>query len=252
MKRPYCLELSEFSHLRGPYYAAMRMIGYVRVSTSEQSVSGLGLEDQRRAITAGGASKGWDLTWIDDPGYSAKDLNRPGIMHALEVLRRKEADGLVVSKIDRLSRSLVDFAGLIERSKKEGWALVALDLGVDTSTPQGEMLANVMMTFAQFERRLIGERTRAALAVLKTQGVRLGRPVALPAGVRARIGRWRAAGATAGGIAAALNASGTPTAHGGDQWHPSTVRAVLRSLALDGAMPPPFPSPAERAQAVSE
>lgn len=231
---------------------AMQMIGYVRVSTSEQSESGLGLEDQRRAIAAGAGSKGWGLTWIDDSGYSAKDLNRPGIMHALDVLRRKEADGLVVSKIDRLSRSLVDFAGLIERSKKEGWVLVALDLGVDTSTPQGEMLANVMMTFAQFERRLIGERTRAALAVLKTQGVRLGRPVALPPAVRASIGRWRAAGASAGAIAAALNASGTPTAHGGDRWYPSTVRAVLRSLALDELPPPTSPSPAEPALAVGE
>ena len=60
---------------------------------------------------------------------------------------------VIVAKLDRLSRSLLDFAGLMERARRQGWALVALDLGVDTSTPAGEMMANVLATFAQFERR---------------------------------------------------------------------------------------------------
>ena len=64
----------------------------------------------------------------------------------------------------------------MERSRKQGWALVALDLGVDTTTPSGEMMANVLAVFAQFERRLIGQRTREALVVKRRQGVRLGRP----------------------------------------------------------------------------
>lgn len=85
-------------------------------------------------------------------------------MAALEAVEGGQADALCVAKLDRLSRSLLDFAGLMERSRKRGWSLVALDLGVDTSTPSGEMMASVLATFAQFERRLIGERTRAALA----------------------------------------------------------------------------------------
>jgi len=68
------------------------------------------------------------------------------------------------------------FASLMEQARKRGWSLAALDLGVDTSTPSGEMIASVLATFAQFEPRLIGQRTRDARAVKRAQGVRLGRP----------------------------------------------------------------------------
>ena len=96
---------------------------------------------------------------------------------ALEAIEAGTAEGLVVAKLDRLSRSLLDFAALMERGRKRGWNLIALDLGVDTSTPSGEMMASVLATFAQqFERRLIGQRTKDALAVKRSQGVVLGRP----------------------------------------------------------------------------
>src|SRR5205823_6536696 len=138
---------------------------------------GAGLEAQRRAIMAECERRGWQLVdVIEDAGYSAKDLKRPGVQIALETLRKRQASALVVAKLDRLSRSMLDFAGLMDAAQRQGWALVALDLGVDTSTPSGEMIANVLATFAQFERRLIAERTRAALAVKRSQGVRLGRP----------------------------------------------------------------------------
>ena len=72
-------------------------------------------------------------------------------------------------------------------AQKQGWALVALDCAVDTTTPAGEAMANVLATFAQFERRLISQRTREALAVKKAQGVRLGRPSTMPKRVANRI-----------------------------------------------------------------
>ena len=109
------------------------------------------------------------------------------------------------------------------------WALVALDCAVDTTTPAGEAMANVLATFAQFERRLIGARTKEALAVKKAQGVQLGRPRQLPSKVRSRIRRRRAAGKSFATIAGELNRDNVPTAHGGKRWHPSTVRAVLVS-----------------------
>lgn len=211
----------------------MKVIGYVRVSTDEQALSGLGLEDQRAKLNAGARERGWELSYVEDAGYSAKSLNRPGIIKALEMLRAKEADGLAVAKLDRLSRSLMDFAGLIELSRKEGWALVSLDLGVDTSTPQGEMMANVMMTFAQFERRLISERTRAALQVARSRGTTIGRPPTVSPAVRASVGQWRAAGASLAAIAAELNRTNTPTGQGGAMWYASTVAGVLRSVALE-------------------
>ena len=74
---------------------------------------------------------------------------------------------------------MLDFTALMATAQKQGWALVALDCAVDTTTPAGEAMANVLAMFAQFERRLISQRTREALAVKRSQGVRLGRPPTL-------------------------------------------------------------------------
>ncbi len=207
-----------------------KTIAYVRCSTEEQAESRAGLEAQRAAILAEAARRGWDeanLTFIEDAGFSGKDLNRPGIAAALDALRHHRADTLVVSKLDRLSRSMLDFAGLMDRASREKWALVALDLGVDTGTPQGEMVAAVMAVFAQFERRLIGQRTKDALAARKAAGVRLGRPRLIPEGVVARIVAERSSGATLRAVVEGLNRDGVPTANGGQRWYVSTVQAVL-------------------------
>jgi DNA invertase Pin-like site-specific DNA recombinase len=116
----------------------------------------------------------------------------------------------------------------METARKQGWAVIALDLGVDTSTPAGEMLANVLASFAQYERRLISQRTKDALAQLKAQGVVLGRPRVVSDATAAFIARERAAGATWRACALALTAAGVPTAHGGARWYASTVRAIHR------------------------
>lgn len=206
----------------------MTVLGYVRVSTDEQADSGAGLAAQRQAIEAECARRGWQLAEIiEDAGYSARNLKRPGIARALDLLDSREVDGLVVAKLDRLSRSMLDFTALMDRAQRKGWDLVALDMGVDTSTPQGEMLANVLATFAQFERRLISQRTKDALAQKKAAGVKLGRPRLLPDPVRVRIAQERSDGLTLAAIATGLNRDGIATAQGGAQWWPSTVRAVL-------------------------
>ena len=166
---------------------------------------------------------------IDDVGRSGKDLRRPGVQAALGVLERGEADALVVAKLDRLSRSMLDFAAVMQKAQKQGWALVALDCAVDTTTPAGEAMANVLATFAQFERRLIAERTREALAATRAQGVRLGRRSTLPPAVRRRIQQARAEGLSLPKIAEQLNAEGVPTGQGGRRWYPSSVRPVLVS-----------------------
>src|SRR4051794_31051770 len=112
---------------------SMRMVGYTRVSTEEQSASGLGLKAQRRAIVSEAERRGWDLVGIlEDRAASGKTLKgRPSLAEALAQINRGEADGLVVAKLDRLSRSLPDFAALMETSRKAGWSIVALDLGID-------------------------------------------------------------------------------------------------------------------------
>ena len=209
----------------------MDVVGYVRVSTSEQAESGLGLEAQRRAIRAEVERRGWRLVGIhEDAGASGSSrAKRPGLAEAIGTVDSGTAQGLVVAKLDRLSRSLLDFAGVMAESQRNGWALVILDVQVDTSTPAGELVANVMATFAQFERRLIGQRTKAALAVKRSQGVRLGRPRTLPPTVRRRIARLRSQGKSLAAIADALNAEGVPTAQGGQRWYPATIRKVLQA-----------------------
>jgi DNA invertase Pin-like site-specific DNA recombinase len=210
----------------------MQVIGYCRVSTEEQSNSGAGLAAQRAAIVAECERRGWQLVdTIEDRGYSAKDLRRPGIRTALDELKRGTAGGLVVAKLDRLSRSMLDFTAIMARAQRESWALVALDCAVDTTTPAGEAMANVLATFAQFERRLIGQRTREALAAKRAAGVQLGRPRTLPRRTVSRIHRERERGASLARIADTLNTDGVATAHGGKRWYPSTVRAVLHSAA---------------------
>jgi DNA invertase Pin-like site-specific DNA recombinase len=211
-----------------------RVIGYVRVSTDEQHSSGAGLGAQRSAIENECTRRGWELLRIvgEDAGASSATLDRKGLTSALEVLDAGKADVLVIAKLDRLSRSVVQGAQVMDRAKRKGWSLVALDFGLDTTTPAGEMVANVILSTAQYERRLIGERTRAALAAKKAAGVRLGRPQALSDELVRRIRADRQAGQSFGAIARALEAEGVATARGGKAWHASTVKAVCESQAV--------------------
>lgn len=205
-----------------------RVVGYVRVSTDQQADSGAGLAAQRAAILAEVERRGWRLVEMaEDAGVSGKDLKRPGVQAALDALGEGRADTLVVAKLDRLSRSLQDFSGLMATAQTQRWALVALDANVDTSTPAGETLISMLAVFSQFERRLISQRTKDALAAKRAEGVKLGRPRRLPDEVRRRITREHAEGKTLTQIAQALNDDGVPTAQGGKRWWPATIRAVL-------------------------
>ena len=210
-----------------------RAAGYVRVSTDEQHASGAGVAAQRAAIRAEVSRRGWDLLAVvgEDAGASSATLERAGLQRALDRLDRGQADVLIVAKLDRLSRSVAQGAEVMDRAKRRGWSLVCLDFGLDTTTPAGEMVANVVLSTAQYERRLIGERTRAALVAKRAAGVRLGRPQVLSDEVVRRIVAERAAGRSYRAVAAGLVADGVPTARGGSEWHASAVRAVVGSQA---------------------
>ena len=210
-----------------------RAIGYVRVSTSEQVESGLGLDAQREAIRLEALRQGWELVEIhEDGGISGKTtVGREGFQNALRAVQ-EHGDVLIVAKLDRLSRSMEDFTSLLAMSQRQGWALVALDLGVDTSTPAGEVMAHVAASFAQYERRLIGQRTRDALAVKKAEGVTLGRPRVTADETVALIHELRAEGRSLRSIAGHLNDEGVPTSQGGRRWYASTVSAVLNAASV--------------------
>ncbi|MGO9903471.1 MAG: recombinase family protein [Solirubrobacteraceae bacterium] len=144
-----------------------RMVLYVRVSTDEQSN---GLDAQRAELKRAGEYAGWRIVaTIVDEGASGKDLERPGLERALALIAAGKADGLAVSKLDRLSRSVIDAGQLAQWFTDAGGRLVALDLNIDTSTPSGLMVLHVLASVAQWERETIAARTRAGLAALRAR-----------------------------------------------------------------------------------
>jgi len=204
----------------------MRALGYLRVSTTEQGDSKAGLEAQERTIRAEVAHRGWELIDIRQDVASGKSLRkRDELGQTLRDLRDGKADALVVAKLDRLSRSVLDFASIMETAKSEGWSVVVIDLGVDTTTTNGELIANIMIALAQWERRLIGDRTRAALVSVRARGGRLGRPSGVTDETVRLIRVLRESGHSWQGIATALAAEDIPTAQGG-RWHGATVRKI--------------------------
>ena len=211
----------------------LRIIAYLRVSTQEQADSGKGLAAQRAAIEAEAERRGWTVvSVIEDAGASGKDLDRPGIKIALEALSEGRADALVVSRLDRASRSLLDFAQLLETSRQQKWNLLALD-AVDTTSAAGEAQASMIAVFAQLERRMISQRTKEALAVNRAQGKRHGARRLVPDEIVERVVSERQNGKSMQGIADGLNADSVPTVRSGKRWYGSTVMGVLRSAAYE-------------------
>lgn len=111
------------------------VVGYIRVSTRDQAEGGYGLAAQKDAIQKECDRRGWTLKALfSDEGESGKNLNRPALREALDYVASGEASGLAVSKLDRLSRSVADFAQLLAWFTDSRRTLIALDLGIDTST----------------------------------------------------------------------------------------------------------------------
>lgn len=208
---------------------------YVRVSTEEQAVSGLGLAAQETAARALCVPRGWTVVdVVTDAGVSGKvaPLARPAMANAIRQLCNGSADVLVAAKLDRLSRSTVDLLGLVDHSEKCGFGIVTADAAVDSSTAAGRMVATMLGAVAEMERRLIGERTKAALAAKAAKGARLGRPVITSTEIRHRVDDLHAEGLSLSAIAAQLNVEGHRTSVG-TEWTKAGVQRLVNSLKLD-------------------
>lgn len=207
------------------------LVPYRRVSTREQAESGAGLAAQSTTITHGLAYRqqtalDWDCV---DAGKSGKNLKRPGLDRALEHIRQGRASGIVVAKLDRLSRSLPDFANLMALAEKEGWNIVCLDMNLDLMTPMGKFVAGILALFAQFERDVIRQRTLDGLAEKRADGVRLGRRRSIDDELlKAIVEAWHADQSWSK-VARWLNSAQVPTAAGGKMWYPASVQKVVES-----------------------
>lgn len=209
-----------------------RFVAYYRVSTDRQGASGLGLDAQRAAVAAFISGRGVlasEFTEVE----SGRRNDRPELHMAIAACQRQRAT-LVIAKLDRLARNVAFIANLME----SGVEFVAVDM------PQANRLTlHILAAVAEHEREMISQRTKAALAVAKARGTKLGNPNPnLPAAVAARtarmakargavaplIGRLRAQGMSLRAIAADLNERRILTVTG-CQWHASSVANVLRT-----------------------
>lgn len=217
----------------------MIAVGYIRVSTAEQAAGGLGLDAQRAAIEGACRQRRWKLQAVfEDAGLSAKTNYRPGLSRATAACAMADGAVLVVAKLDRLVRSLTGYASLIDRAQREGWRLLALDTP-ETDTPHGEAMQGITAVFAQLERRLIGQRTKEALAAARSRGVRLGRPPAITEEVVNLVCEMRGSGMSVREIGRRLETRGIAAPHGGLRWHPSAVARALDRAGTERSSPAP-------------
>ena len=205
-------------------------IVYGRVSTVAQASRGLSLEAQ----AAQAVPFGWEVEHVTETasGEIASE-ERPVLGDCLRRLRAGEAQALAVAKLDQLGRRTLAVLDIAERAGTEGWRLIIADIHLDTGTAIGELILTVLAGVAQLERRVIADRTRAALAAKKRHGFRLGSPVSdATRAVMPRIVGERADGRSLSEIARRLNADGIPTPRG-KQWSHANVRSVLNTARLD-------------------
>jgi DNA invertase Pin-like site-specific DNA recombinase len=214
-----------------PDARTLRLIAYVRVSTQEQADSGLGLDAQLQAIQDACQRRGWEIAdVIPDAGRSGASLKRPGIRKALKAIADGKADGLVVAKLDRVSRSSTDTALLVEWFTHEARAeFVALDVEwADTTSPTGRLFVGLVALIAEWERAQTAQRTSAALQSLKRQGRAYGPgAVSDQTPLAKRIQKLREGGMTLQEICTTLTAEEIPTPRGGTKWRPSSLQTVL-------------------------
>lgn len=151
----------------------MRLIPYVRVSTDEQADHGHSLTAQREALNAYAAAQGHLLVeGCADEGVSGGRglTQRAGGNRMLALLERGDADGVIVTRLDRLFRDLFDGLAFFRRAVKRDWRVVSLFDAIDTSTPAGRLHLHIMLATAQYERELARERTTAVTHSLRARG----------------------------------------------------------------------------------
>ena len=142
------------------------------------------LDAQREACEAyikSQAHEGWTLVrdHFDDGGLSGASLDRPALQDLLSRVRAHQVDIIVVYKVDRLTRSLADFAKLVEEFDERDVSFVSVTQSFNTTSSMGRLTLNVLLSFAQFEREVIGERVRDKIAASKRKGIWVGGPVPL-------------------------------------------------------------------------
>jgi len=222
-----------------------RGVGYVRVSTGKQALSPAA---QAAKIEAMAALQGIDLIETITDLESAKEgsvKKRPGLIRILDLARRQQIQRVVIAKLDRLTRSVVDLGAILAQLDKHGVGLVsATETWMDTGSAAGRMILNIITAVAQWEREAIAERTAAVLQYKRQHrlvynhapfGYTRKRDKLVPKPeeqtIIRRIKAMRTKGQQLRAIADRLNSDRVPTKKRGGRWHASTIANVLRLAA---------------------
>ena len=208
---------------------------YARVSTQMQVNDGVSLDVQERQLVTAAEFHGfasWEV--VREEGRSGKSVKgRPALLDALGRLERKEADALIVTRIDRLARSTTDFLDIVDMANKQGWRLIMLDLNLDTSTYQGRFVVTVMSALAEMERGIIASRQKDVHKDRRDRGivwgVDMGPKNKTPLDIKNRIVLERSSGRSYRQIADGLNEDEVPTQNG-KVWYASTVKNIMDAL----------------------
>lgn len=165
--------------------APKRCAVYCRVSSDERLDQSFNSIDAQReagaAFVASQRAEGWHLVPDDyeDPGFSGGNMERPGLKRLIKDIEAGKIDIVVVYKIDRLSRSLADFAKMVEVFDRHKASFSSVTQQINSATSMGRLMLNVLLSFAQFEREVTGERIRDKIAASKRKGLWMGGPVPL-------------------------------------------------------------------------
>ena len=204
-----------------------RALGYTTVARPEDAERQLKLE--ARQIQLACKNRGLPLKKLvrDLESHGGADLTRPGLSFALERLAQGEYTCLVVTSLDRLTRSAANLGTLIYLLEERRTRLIVVDIDLDTGTEEGRVAARALVKVSGLERRKLEEQTRKGLEAARDKRRSSGRPaVADRPTLRRRIAEMRAGGMTLQAIADTLNDEGVPTLRGGAQWRPSSVQAA--------------------------
>ena len=208
---------------------------YARVSTQMQVNDGVSLDVQERSLINAAEFHGftsWEV--VREEGRSGKNVKgRPALVGALSRLESKEANALIVTRIDRLARSTTDFLDIVDMANKQGWRLIMLDLNLDTSTYQGRFVVTIMSALAEMERGIISARQEDVHKDRRSRGIQWGVDMGprnkTPLDIKDRIMLERSNGRSYRLIADGLNRDEVPTQNGG-KWYASTVKNIVDAI----------------------
>ncbi len=224
-----------------------KSVSYCRVSTSDQAEKGVSLDAQKEKIKQYASLYNYDIIEeICDAGFSGKDINRDGIQKILLLMRENSISAVIVSKLDRLTRSVKDLIEIVDLANKNNIAIVSVSEHIDTSSAAGRMMLNLLTVISQWERETISERTKTSLQYKKQNG-RVYNGVALY-GFKSDNGflvpdnneqsaieyimREYKSGKKVASICRGLRGRGIKTRNGNEVWSSPVVKKIISDTAI--------------------